>query len=39
MAEAIAAIESSSDATAAIEENLPSGDELASEIEKFLRGQ
>ncbi|MFI5047026.1 MAG: PAC2 family protein [Acidimicrobiia bacterium] len=39
VAEAIAAIESSSDATAAIEENLPSGDELASEIEKFLRGQ
>jgi len=39
VAEAIAAIESSADATAAIEENLPSGDELASEIERFLRGQ
>jgi proteasome assembly chaperone (PAC2) family protein len=38
VAEAIEAIESSAD-DAGLGEDLPSGDELASEIEKFLRGQ
>jgi proteasome assembly chaperone (PAC2) family protein len=37
--EAIDAIESDATDTAAFEAELPSGDELASEIEKFLRGQ
>jgi proteasome assembly chaperone (PAC2) family protein len=39
VAEAVAAIESSADTTDALPGDLPSGDELASEIEKFLRGQ
>ena len=39
VAEAIQAIESSVDAPVVTEADLPSGDELASEIEKFLRGQ
>jgi proteasome assembly chaperone (PAC2) family protein len=39
VAEAIAAIESSTPDPATLESELPSGDELASEIEKFLRDQ
>jgi proteasome assembly chaperone (PAC2) family protein len=38
VAEAIAAIESNED-TPSLGDDLPSGDELASEIERFLRGQ
>jgi proteasome assembly chaperone (PAC2) family protein len=39
VAEAIDAIESSTPDTATLEQQLPSADELASEIERFLRGQ
>ena len=39
VAEAIDAIESTSDVATGFEGDLPTGDELASEIEKFLRGQ
>ena len=39
VAEAIDAIESDTPDAATLEQQLPSGDELASEIERFLRGQ
>ena len=39
VAQAIEAIESSTPDTATLEQELPSADELASEIERFLRDQ